>query len=133
MQLVEALVAADYHYMSVLLLGEQVAQQGRKLEVEGVLAAYSYFQIFDISLCGHHLAVHLKADGIGILAVEDYDLVILGQLFDACDAFGFYVFKVDQICFHQVFPSHDYFAERFLDMMTAAAAMAAAAPAPQTI
>ena len=54
-------VVADDIKVGIKPAGEEVAQKGRQLEVEGVFAAAADLVVFDIRFTGEDLLVHLKA------------------------------------------------------------------------
>ena len=100
MQLIEALISADHKHMRIVTLGNNISKQRRKLEIKSVFAADSDLHILDVRLSFHNEAVHLKTDGVGILTVEYYYIIIRIKSVYTDKTLRFYIFKVYKICLH---------------------------------
>ena len=104
-QHIKAGVVAHHIQMAVSPGAQQIAQQAGQLEIQRVFAASANLVVVHAGGALENLLVHLKADGVGVGAVQHHHLIGGAELLQTHQTGGFYIFKIDQKgFFHCILP-----------------------------
>ena len=63
--------------------------------IQGVFAPYGGLEIAQLADAFPNENMHLHAQALGVVAVENNDLVLRGQVGDTIEALGGHVFKIN--------------------------------------